>query len=974
MRSRLLVIFALLLGLSVLSFGQQNIARQAHASASESQEGLTPELANDGNEGTRWSGIPGHNNGVWYELDWDHPVQIGEVLVRQYQRYTFEWDVQVWDEEANDWKTVQHFGKPGVKLPGLVLCTLQPPVTTTRVRIANITNGPSFTEVEAYESAKAHPPVIALASDLRGNFVGMICDGLGTMPVASKGVRLDCQTAKGNWTAYAVTDAHGLFSAQMPVGLTGRVTAVADGIDPYHFDSAKFQRAITPQDLNLKVEELDSGWKFKADPPRGFEQAAFDDKGWSPIKVPAHWEMEGFKSLGGIGGYRLHFRTPAGTGRLMLRFDGVYSGADVWVNGRHLAHHEGGFTPFEMDVTDAVSRGGENVLALRVVEHTNTSDNLDKMSQYADFGLAGIMRKVTLFHVPDTHVEALEESASFAGSATVSGKLGIVNCQGRSASIAAEISLETKAGQVVARTSLPAVSLEAMSRGDETFKLSVANPHPWNAENPYLYTLRVELKQGSRTVQTLRQKIGLRETTIEGSTLLIDGKPVKIRGTCHHDQYPTMGRAVTPEIERTDVKMIKQANLNALRTSHYPPMPELIQAADEMGLYVEDEADFCWVGVADDLRNAPQIIQLTAEMIARDRNHPSVFMWSLCNESDFGYDFERSHEWARGIDPSRPTGAATSAWLEIATLHNPISIGRIQENENIGKPLLFDEAWCIYQGIFNDVAEMWVDPGIRDYYAEPLKGIWKAMMDSKTTQGSQIWAWSDDIFCVPNRGLEYGRESTQSHFIEGTYLMPGRGLVGDAPWGVVDGWRRQKPEFWITKHLQSPVKIQEGFYVSGEPTRLKVTNEYDFTNLADGTIKYQIGSTVGKLHPSIGPRSTGEVTIPASYSAGPLVLTVVDGFGRIVDKFTFPEKPTPAPKEPDGPPLVVRDESILAGDSTHVIGGNFELAFDKSSGDLRECVRNSQPLLLGFPSLHILLTSAPTHDFPDRLAWRMTSM
>lgn len=974
MRFRILVILNLLSVLLCLAHGQVNLALQAHAASSEFQPGLPAELGNDGKPETRWSGIPGHNRGVWYELDWDQPQQVGEVLVRQFQRFTFEWDVQVWDDQTGDWRTVQHFGAPNVRLPGLVLCTIDPPVTTGKVRIANITNGPSFTEVEVYASAHAHPPVISLASDLRGNFVGMICDGVGAQPVSSKAVQVKCDTKNGPWIAYAVTDLHGMFFAKMPLGLRGRVTAQADGIDPHHFDAAKFQRAVTPLDLNLRCTQLDSGWRFRTNPPAGFEQTAFDDRTWSPIKVPAHWEMEGFRTLKGLGGYREHFRPPSGSGRVMLRFDGVYSGCSVWVNGDLVAHHEGGFTPFEVDVTDSV-RPGDNLLALRVAEHTNVSDNLDKMSLYADFALAGIIRKVTLFRVPSVHVEGFEQSCSFSGRdiADITGRVAIVNRSARADSVSTEVSIESGPGKVVARTTIPASPVDLTSRTEETFRLRLPNPRQWNAEHPFLYTIRFDLKVRGRTVQTLRQKIGLRQTTINGSQLLINGTAVKIRGTCHHDQYPTMGRAVTPEIERLDAELIKKANLNAIRTSHYPPMPELVADADELGLYVEDEASFCWVGVADDLRNAPRIIQLTGELIARDRNHPSVFMWSLCNESDFGYGFERSHEWVRSIDPSRPTGAATSAWEEIATLHNPIAINRIRENETLDKPLLFDEAWCIYQGIFNDVAEMWVDPGIRDYYAEPLKGIWDVFMKSKSTQGSQIWAWSDDIFCVPGRGLEYGRQTTKSHFVEGTYLMPGRGLVGDAPWGVVDGWRREKPEFWITKKLQSPVQVRETAYVPGEDTRIAVKNEYDFTNLSDLNFVYRAGGRTGAMHPDVPPHGSGTVVIPAMYAVGPLTISVTDGKGRLVDQFEFPERAKPA-DHPDGPPIEIRDESMLAGESTHLIGGNFDMAFDKDGGYLRQCVRNSQPLLLEFPALHVLPTNSPTRSVPDHLAWHLDSM
>ena len=131
-----------------------------------------------------------------------------------------------------------------------------------------------------------------------------------------------------------------------------------------------------------------------------------------PIKVPAHWEMEGFHSPDNVGGYLRKFEAPGGEGRLKLRFDGVYSGAEVWVNGQRLAYHEGGATPFEIDVTDVV-QPGENLLALRVTQHNVTSDELDKMSEYADFDLAGIIRSVYLFRVPEKHIAAVEIATIF---------------------------------------------------------------------------------------------------------------------------------------------------------------------------------------------------------------------------------------------------------------------------------------------------------------------------------------------------------------------------------------------------------------------------------------------------------------------------------------------------------------------------------------------------------------------------------
>ncbi|HWD39207.1 MAG TPA: glycoside hydrolase family 2 TIM barrel-domain containing protein, partial [Fimbriimonas sp.] len=512
------------------------------------------------------------------------------------------------------------------------------------------------------------------------------------------------------------------------------------------------------------------------------------------------------------------------------------------------------------------------------------------------------------------------------------------------------------------------------------FRLAFKRAYRWNAEEPFMGSLWFRLT-GSKgvVVDDLIQPIGLRETKVAGTQILINGSPVKFRGTCHHDSDPLDGRAVSVQRTEQDLQLIKEANLNALRTSHYPPIPELLDIADRKGIYVEDEASFCWVGVADDLRNYPRILQLTAEMVARDRNHPSVFEWSLCNESSYGWCFERSHEWVRKNDPSRPTSAATSAWTEIATLHNPISIRRIQENEHIGMPLMFDESLCIYQGIFNDVAEMWVDPGIRDYYIEPLIGAYKAFMDSKTTQGSMIWCWSDDIFCVPGRGIEYGRESTKSHFIDDEYKVAGRGLVGDAPWGVVDGWRRPKPEFWLTKKLHSPVKLSEKPLLLATEIRIPVENQYDFTNLSSLKASYACGNQKGRLILNVPPRSKGEISIHLHKKprVGDLLdLKFTDSAGFLVDEFSVPFGGASLYKSPalGGSPLQIHDESWLAGEGVRVSNNLLDIAFDKATGQMRRCVMNGQSLLLDLPAIHLLPADSPMAPIPDGTQWKGTGI
>lgn len=480
----------------------KNLAPTARASAFEVQSGLPAELANDGKMETRWSGIPGHNTGGWYELNWDRPVRVGQIVVHQYDRFVIELDVQVWDADAGAWVTLQHFGQPEGRLPKVIVCRFKSR-PTTRLRLANITNGPSFNEVQVFEESFAIAPEISLASDAKGNFIGMISDAWGNEPVPGAQVKLSGLANSGAWQASTQSDEHGLFFVPMPLGTTGQVTVLAQvsqsGATAEHtqrFDAAGFQYGLTPLPLQSQKTGLAGRWRFATDPPASFWEPGFDDSRWAEIKVPAHFEMEGFRSVDGIGGYRRHFTAPRGDGRLKLRFDGVYSGAEVWVNGHRLAYHEGGALPFEVDVTAAVYEG-DNLLAVRVTEHTPVSDLLDKMSEYADFGLGGIFRDVYLFRVPLAHVGALQYATHFDPAfrdATVKGRAAIVNESSQPlASGSLTLRLNGPDGKRILTDLKPLpIQAEPWKRTEVDFSLPVSAPQKWDAEHPNLYTLTVE--------------------------------------------------------------------------------------------------------------------------------------------------------------------------------------------------------------------------------------------------------------------------------------------------------------------------------------------------------------------------------------------------------------------------------------------------------------------------------------------------
>jgi hypothetical protein len=245
-----------------------------------------------------------------------------------------------------------------------------------------------------------------------------------------------------------------------------------------------------------------------------------------------------------------------------------------------------------------------------------------------------------------------------------------------------------------------------------------------------------------------------------------------------------------------------------------------------------------------------------------------------------------------------------------------------------------------------------------------------------------IWCWADDIFCVPSRGYEYGRGTAQSHFIDAEYKIPGRGLVGDAPWGVVDGWRRPKPEFWITKKLQSPIRIDESRALSETSdgvVRVPVENQYDFTNLSELKSTFSFGDVKGTVTADVPARSKGSIAIgglPRIQGRMWLELRFETKQGRLVDAFRVPVGTVAgmALRVPKPVPLKVRNESWLAGDSARITGDRFEMVFDRDQGYLRRCVAGSQPLLIAFPAIHLLPTNSPTSPIPESVRWKCSGV
>ena len=1023
-----------------------NLARLGTASAVSvwhNSPDMVPQKAIDGSLDTRWGAEDRH---AWFAVEWQKPQAFRGVVIRNYDapwNKNIPFTCQVWDPSLNSGKGGFRDVQTVTPTSATVVFTF-PEVTTTKLRVTNVI---TFWELEVYDDAQTLADIlkaaqrleIAAAGDLRGHLLGSVSRESGT-PVAKAAVEVDGHEAGGTWERQTVTDENGLFSVDLPLGVTGRLDILAlDGVTSakVEVESGDLARQLTPPPPQAHDHiSLVGEWDFLADPPAGFPPTTATAN-WSRIKVPAHWEMEGFVAETGLAAYQRKFTLPDSWPgkRIKFRAEGIYSKAEVWVNGQRMGSHDGGATPVEWDITAAAKPGAENLLTILVTDHSD-ADDLSAMSFYAHFNLGGIWRPLEVFCVEPAHVARLAVETSFDDAyrdARLHLSLDLVNEQAREVRDA-ELSVrlfDPKGREVPVSALRTNLSLGSWQRRSVTLITKVPSPEKWSAETPSLYNLKAHLTAAGGHPADVEQRIGFKEVKIVGRTFTLNGQPVKLWGACRHDTDPLAGRAISKASAWRDVELMKGANLNAMRTSHYPPNPEALNAADELGLYVEDEAPFCWANqgwagrprnVVGDARLAPLCLQLASELVERDRNHPSVVIWSVCNESAYGGNLELAHQLIKRSDPTRPDSAGQSANLDLATYHNPTSMQRLKDTADLPMPVLFDEGFCVFQGFGAQAQGLDLDPGLRDYWVtghfEPLQGI----LRSEHYVGVMIWAWADDAFLVPGKGFEYGRKSLpRLQYADEVYAMPGRGIVGDPMWGLVDGWRRPRPEWWLAKKLFSPIHIEEQPLNPTRSIEVAVENRNYFVNLNEYACRWALGNETGQLRADVPPRSKGIIRItprraPASNDV--LGLEFLDPWHRLTDCYRLqfaPTKPPPWPTEaskPSGPAndpspalsgtlspsdgerdgvrgvpsipyppathlrgsgaVLLNQRGNLDGSSlVRMLGSNTELAFDRTSGGLMRGVAGRAPVLLAGPTLHVMKSYAPLENYPG--GWHLTT-
>ena len=386
------------------------------------------------------------------------------------------------------------------------------------------------------------------------------------------------------------------------------------------------------------MRSLNGEWKLKVvEGIKDDSSVPQEDGSWGVIPVPGCWEAYGFckptydKTDPLTGYYRTTFEVPLEWKgqRIVLRFDGVLYGYDLWINGKKAGSWRSGYNTALFDITPFLNKkAAKQELAMRVISRFPGSD----FDYNDDWTPNGIFRDVTLMAVPETHIEDLTITPKLTGEVGIKVK---VSKDGKGTSVKHEI-LDAQ-GNIVGTT-------------------KVENPQLWTAETPYLYTLRTTLLQKDKALQTFEHRFGFRELTIEGNVLKLNGQPIKLRGVTCHSTDPKTVKVIDEASILRDMRLMKEASVNYIRTSHYPREPRFYELADSLGFYIIDEVPF---GYGDkNLRDStfyPVLQQRAQATIRRDKNHPSVLIWSLGNENPLTEICERLGDYVKKeLDSTRP--------------------------------------------------------------------------------------------------------------------------------------------------------------------------------------------------------------------------------------------------------------------------------------------------------------------------------
>lgn len=730
---------------------------------------------------------------------------------------------------------------------------------------------------------------------------------------------------------------------------------------------------------------LNGNWKFNwvkhpSERPVSFCQTDFNDSGWKTIPVPSNPEMLGYgtpiytnitypfrnnppkvmgkvpsdwtasKEPNPVGSYRRVFEIPKDWNgkEVFINFDGVISAMYVWINGKKVGYSENSFSPAEFNITPYI-KPGKNLLAVEVYKYSDGSYLEDQdMTRFS-----GIHRRVYLYATPKVHIRDFflksTLSENFKSAIFSAGVKIRNNGTSSSGTSVAEVKLYDPHGNLISGAALDSKAtgkLAGLQEKQLSLSGTVRNPALWSAEKPSLYTVVLVLKKADGTTEeVLSTKFGFREIRIKDSQLLVNGEPILLKGVNRHEIHPALGKAVTVESMTRDILLMKQHNINTVRSSHYPNDPNWLKLCDYYGLYIIDEANHETHG-HQKISTYPSwkaaIADREIRLVERDKNHACVIIWSLGNEAGSGDNFVAARETIRSLDLSRPIhyeGRNSVADIE-SNMYPSVQYIIERGQAPSEKPYFM----CEYaHAMGNSVGN--------------LKEYWDAIESHKRLIGGCIWEWVD-------QGLEKaipGDPSGKTFFAYG-------GDFGDRPndgtfsiKGLVTSDRQIKPALLEVKRVYQYIKFE---YADLQNGKVKITNKYDFLNLNEFEITWSllengviIQSGTMPVTP-LAPNESGVLTVPfirpelkpeAEYHLNIDVKTKEDlpwakkGHTVASTQFTVPLKVPQLPEQDikDLPDLSVQQEDSMV----KVSGKGFEIIFNRASGKIARLVYNGNEFI-----------------------------
>ncbi|MCF8387316.1 MAG: DUF4981 domain-containing protein [Bacteroidales bacterium] len=541
--------------------------------------------------------------------------------------------------------------------------------------------------------------------------------------------------------------------------------------EPAHAKRVPFESTQQAMEIDISkspwYKSLNGNWKFNwvdspERRPHDFYTPGFDASSWTEIPVPANWELEGYgipiyvnqsyeftddphppeipDGPNPVGSYRTSFMIPDNwkDREVFIHFGAVKSAFYLWINGKFVGYSQGSKLPAEFNITDYLRRD-DNILALEVYRWSDGS-----FLECQDFWrISGIERDVFLYSLPKVHITDFWSIGNLVNNYTDGlFKLEVIlrnmHHKEDTNDYTIAIGLYDPQGEKVFRTN-EKVKLDAFSYDTLIIEKFMQNPEKWNAETPKLYTLLLMLKdETGQVLEVISSKLGFRTCEIKNGQLLVNGMPVLIKGVNRHEHDEIHGHVISRESMEEDIRIMKQNNINAVRTSHYPNDPYWYELCDQYGLYVIDEANIESHGLGyhpdrtlgnnADWQEAH--LDRVIRMMERDKNHPSVIIWSMGNEAGDGLNFKAASDWLHKNDSTRPVHYERAGMRDHVDIYSPMyaSIQHLEwyANEHDERPLIL----CEYAHAMGNSTG-----NLQDY--------WDVIEKYDVLQGGFIWDWVD---------------------------------------------------------------------------------------------------------------------------------------------------------------------------------------------------------------------------------------